>query len=94
MRLCYTFPNVAELHKLSVVVRNTGDIVTATVSGTRSLWWRFIIGQYFTFHNRVGNLAFRNGGNVYSMYLPPFPSLPHNRVLEAACCLIHTGTTQ
>ncbi|MDD5591274.1 MAG: radical SAM protein [Dehalococcoidales bacterium] len=83
MRLCYTFPNVAELHKLSVVVKNTGDIVTASVSGTRSLWWRFIIGRYFAFHNRVGNLAFRSGGNVYSMYLPPFPSLPHNRMLEA-----------
>ncbi|MDD4985733.1 MAG: radical SAM protein [Dehalococcoidales bacterium] len=83
MRLCYTFPNVAELHKLSIVVKNTGDIVTASVSGTHSLWWRLIISQYFAFHNRVGNLAFRSGVNVYSMYLPPFPSLPHNRMLEA-----------
>ncbi len=83
MRLEYTFPNVPQLKSLSVVVENKGDIVTASVSGTYSLWRRFIIKQYFDFHNKVGTLARRNGGNVYSMYLPPFPSLPHNRMFEA-----------
>jgi MoaA/NifB/PqqE/SkfB family radical SAM enzyme len=83
MRLEYTFPHVRELKNLSVIVENRGDIASVSVLGTHSLWWRFIIKQYFAFHNKAGTLAYRNGGNVYSMYLPPFPSLPHNRMLEA-----------
>jgi len=83
MRLQYTFPHVPELKNLSIIVENRGDITSASISGTHSPWWRFIIKQYFSFHNKAGTLAYRNGGNVYSMYLPPFPSLPHNRMLEA-----------
>jgi sulfatase maturation enzyme AslB (radical SAM superfamily) len=83
MRLQYGFPNVPELKSLSVVVENTGDVVKTAISGRRSLWWRFIIKRYFAFHSKIGTIARQNGGNVYSMYLPPFPSSAHARMFEA-----------
>ena len=82
MRLEYRFPNTPELTKLSIVVENEGDIVKTAISGTHSLWTRFLIKLYFGFHNRIGTLAQLNGSNVYSMYLPPFPSLAHARMFE------------
>jgi len=82
MRLEYRFPNIPELKKLSVVVENKGDTVRTEISGTNSLWIRFLINFYFGFHNKIGTLAQLNGSNVYSMYLPPFPSLAHARMFE------------
>jgi len=82
MRLEYRFPNIPELKKLSIVVENKGDIVRTAISGTNSLWIRFLIKFYFGFHNKIGTLARLNGSNVYSMYLPPFPSLAHARMFE------------
>ena len=82
MRLEYRFPNIPELKKLSIMVENKGDIIRTAISGTNSLWVRFLIKFYFGFHNKIGTLACLNGSNVYSMYLPPFPSLAHARMFE------------
>lgn len=82
MRLEYRFPNIPELKKLSIIVENEGDIIRTAISGTNSLWVRFLIKFYFGFHNKIGTLARLNGSNVYSMYLPPFPSLAHARLFE------------
>jgi len=82
MRLEYRFPNIPELKKLSIIVENEGDIIRTAISGTNSLWIRFLIKFYFGFHNKIGTLARLNGSNVYSMYLPPFPSLAHARLFE------------
>ena len=82
MRLEYRFPNIPELKKLSIMVENEGDIIRTAISGTNSLWVRFLIKFYFGFHNKIGTLARLNGSNVYSMYLPPFPSLAHARLFE------------
>ena len=82
MRLEYQFPNIPELKKLSIIVENKGDIIRTAISGTNSLWVRFLIKFYFGFHNKIGTLARLDGSNVYSMYLPPFPSLAHARMFE------------
>jgi MoaA/NifB/PqqE/SkfB family radical SAM enzyme len=82
MRLEYRFPNIPELKNLSIMVENKGDIVRTAISGTNSLWVRFLIKFYFGFHNKIGTLARLDGSNVYSMYLPPFPSLAHARMFE------------
>ena len=83
MRLEYRFPNIPELKKLSIIVENKGDIVRTAISGTNSLWVRFLIKFNFGFHNKIGPLTQLNGSNVYSMYYPPFTSLAHARQFEA-----------
>jgi len=75
MRFEYRFPNIPEPKKLSIIVENKGDVVRTAISGTNSLWVRFLIKFNYGFHNKIGPLTQLNGSNVYSMYLPPFPNL-------------------
>lgn len=83
MQLEYRFPHIPKLKNLSIIVENKGDMIKTVISGTNSLWIRFLIKLYFAFHNKIGTLGRLNGSNVYSMYLPPFPSLAHARMFEA-----------
>lgn len=82
MHLEYRFPNIPELKKLSIKVENKGDIIKTAISGTNSLWVRFLIKFNFGFLNRIGTLTQLNGSNVYTMYYPPCPSLAHARLFE------------
>jgi len=88
MRLEYRFPNLPKYKNLSVIVEDKGDIIKTKILGTNSMRIRFFIKLYFAFHNKIGTLARLNGSNIYSMYLPPFPSLAHARMLEAFLFLV------
>ncbi len=83
MKLEYTFPNVPEFDKVSVMVENRGDKIHTDIIGRCSMWHRFIIKRYFAYHNKLGVIYRSDQGNSYSIYLPMFPSLAHNRMFEA-----------
>jgi MoaA/NifB/PqqE/SkfB family radical SAM enzyme len=79
----YRFTRLPELADLKIEVGTRGERLWTRTSGTSSLWLRFIINRYFSFHSSLGTLGKRNGGNVYSMYLPPIPSPAHERMFES-----------
>lgn len=79
----YRFTRIPELAGLEIEVETRGDRLWTRITGTSSWWLRFIINRYFSFHSSLGTLGVRDGGNVYSMYLPPIPSLAHERMFES-----------
>jgi len=83
MKLEYRFKNVPALKNLGVLVENQGAKIKTRVSGTRNPWWWFVIKRYFAFYNALGTLGRHKDSNVYSLYVPPFPSSAHARMLEA-----------
>ncbi len=83
MKVEYGFPNIPELANVSVIVERRGEKTLTSILGPCSTLHRFIIKRYFAFHNKLGAIYQTDTGNVYSMYIPEFPSLAHNRMLEA-----------
>lgn len=79
----YRTSNIPELRNLVVEIAPKGEGLKVRVAGISSPWIRFFIKRFLLSHTSLGALEKRSGANIYSIYLPPMPSLAHQRMFES-----------
>ena len=82
MKLKYEFPNSPKLKRLNLAVETKRDKLTFKVKGPSAFFYRQFFRIYFIAHSKLKPVATYNGGNVYTLYIPPIPSKAHNRLFE------------
>jgi len=82
MRMTYRFPNTPKMKDIRLEVENRNGKLRFALSGPGSFLYRPMIWYYLKWHSGLGAMTAKDGSNVYSMYIPPIPSEPHNRQLE------------
>ena len=80
--LVYQFNKIPFLKDLVLEIEKQGDRIALQATGPWADVMAPYLKNYFNWLSSRGCLASYNGGNVYSLYLPPIPSLAHARMVE------------
>lgn len=78
----YKFEETPELAGLRLDVRASGGRLSCAIRGRAPLRCTPAIRAYFAWLNALRPVGVRDGGYVYSLYVPPVPSAAHARQLE------------
>lgn len=78
----YEFKETSELSKLVLEVENRDGEILFDISSPDAAFYHSVFDLYFGWLNKLGAIGVFKEGCVYSLYLPPIPSRPHNRMVE------------
>ncbi len=67
---------------IQLEVENIENRLVVHIKGSRSKLFAPFVEKYFEWLNRAGPIATDNGGNIYSLFLPPVPSKVHCRMID------------
>lgn len=83
VRHVYRFTRTPELAGATLTVTSRGPLVTVWPRGYRSMRALFLSVVYFFWLNVIGPIDVSPEGNLYSLYIPPVPSGPQERMIES-----------